>query len=517
MNTVWAVKNQVRDLPSHHQVLFWLSLFMLVWQGIYLTRFFGDAFYAVAENPVYPPNECEITPSSGLNAKGMRPGEVSFHVDMRCVDAGRGTRARFDTVYVTTPLCGYCGPHVDGWNVLSDSDGDGIYSGSIVFKDLAGQSLVGSGIQYRYGIGWGDSDARGQYAPENLLSEINGPSGDSCAPTSDGLTYANRVVITDGDGTEVRSVFGTCVSVPIPDAEWNVMRQEAWEKANPFLSSHVDPWWGPISASLAHMELINPILFLTLCTALYVYAIFTIGTGYVYRKEKALTAALDEAKHKNTYLEHAAKILRHDMHSGINTYIPRGVRSLERRLDKADPEVIESLRLEFPLRLLKEGLAHTQKVYAGVTEFTNLVKAGAKIVRRDHDLQEILTDYLDTTSYKSEVVISELPTVSVNAPLFCTAIDNLIRNGLKYNDSPSKMVILTMVDEHHFGVIDNGRGLSQEDFIEYSKPYTRKTGQKENGTGLGLNICIAILHEHGFTVTASKRDEGGTLIKVKIT
>ena len=29
-----------------------------------------------------------------------------------------------------------------------------------------------------------------------------------------------------------------------------------------------------------------------------------------------------ELSRKNTYLEHAAKILRHDMHSGINTYLP---------------------------------------------------------------------------------------------------------------------------------------------------------------------------------------------------
>ena len=49
---------------------------------------------------------------------------------------------------------------------------------------------------------------------------------------------------------------------------------------------------------------------------------------------------------KNSYLEHAAKILRHDMHSGINTYMPRGLRSLRRRLDD---ETIKELRIEAPL------------------------------------------------------------------------------------------------------------------------------------------------------------------------
>ena len=37
---------------------------------------------------------------------------------------------------------------------------------------------------------------------------------------------------------------------------------------------------------------------------------------------------IKELTTKNTYLEHAAKILRHDMHSGINTYMPRGLSSL---------------------------------------------------------------------------------------------------------------------------------------------------------------------------------------------
>jgi methyl-accepting chemotaxis protein len=48
---------------------------------------------------------------------------------------------------------------------------------------------------------------------------------------------------------------------------------------------------------------------------------------------------------KNSYLEHAAKILRHDMHSGINTYMPRGLTSLKRRLSE---EQIKELKITSP-------------------------------------------------------------------------------------------------------------------------------------------------------------------------
>jgi PAS domain S-box-containing protein len=220
-----------------------------------------------------------------------------------------------------------------------------------------------------------------------------------------------------------------------------------------------------------------------------------------------------EIEKKNTYLEHAAKILRHDMHSGINTYIPRGISSLERRLK---PEDIEKFKIEAPLKMLKEGLKHTQKVYKGVYEFTNLVKKDAVLNKNECNIKTILDDYLSSTSYGSQVILDDnLPTLNVNDALFCTSIDNLIRNGLKYNDNDTKYV--KIYSEGDFICVeDNGRGMTQEDFENLSKPYVRKEGQKESGTGLGLNICIAILEEHGFEINSQKLEPNGTKLKIKI-
>jgi PAS domain S-box-containing protein len=215
---------------------------------------------------------------------------------------------------------------------------------------------------------------------------------------------------------------------------------------------------------------------------------------------------------KNTYLEHAAKILRHDMHSGINTYIPRGISSLERRLTD---EQIKELKLEAPLKMIKEGLRHTQKVYRGVYEFTNLVKKDVILNREECNLKEILDDYLASTAYSSQVIISDLGIEYVNDALFCTAVDNLIRNGLKYNDSPTKWV--KIYREGDILIIeDNGRGMSAEDFKKLSQPYVRKEGQKETGTGLGLNICVAILEEHRFNISCDALPVGGTQIKITL-
>lgn len=233
--------------------------------------------------------------------------------------------------------------------------------------------------------------------------------------------------------------------------------------------------------------------------------------GRIKSKNNEILKQLQVVNKKNTYLEYAAKIIRHDMHSGINTYIPRGVSSLERRLT---PDVISNLKLETPLKILKEGLAHSQKVYKGVYEFTNLVKKDAVLNKETCDLKKILVDYLSNTSYISQVSIEELSVAEVNQSLFCTAIDNLIRNGLKYNDNDIKKVNIYR-ENNNLVIQDNGRGMTQEEFEQYSKPYIRKEGQKESGTGLGLNICIAILQEHKFDVFCEK-NKIGTKIKIKV-
>jgi K+-sensing histidine kinase KdpD len=220
-------------------------------------------------------------------------------------------------------------------------------------------------------------------------------------------------------------------------------------------------------------------------------------------------------KQKNIYLEHAAKIIRHDMHSGINTYLPRGIKSLKRRISD---DTIKDLKITAPLQLIQDGLHHAQKVYAGVYEFTNLVKENAVLNKSVCNIKAILEDYLKLTAYKSQVLLdSSLDVeIEVNEALFCTAIDNLIRNGLKYNDSPSKWVKLNLT-ESRIIIEDNGRGLTGDEFIELSKPYARKEGQKEQGTGLGLNICIEILKEHKFSILAEKKNlENGTIIYINI-
>lgn len=245
-----------------------------------------------------------------------------------------------------------------------------------------------------------------------------------------------------------------------------------------------------------------------ICVISFMPPFFLVVREFLFKKEEVAK----ELGKKNIYLEHAAKIIRHDMHSGINTYLPRGIKSLKRRLPE---EVISELNISSPIQLIEDGLKHAQKVYAGVYEFTNLVKKDVQMSKSPNDVKSILNEYLRLTAYKNQVILDDnLPKdLLINEPLFCTAVDNLIRNGLKYNDSPTKWVKIYSEGDSIY-IEDNGRGMSNEDFMRLSQPYIRKENQNESGTGLGLNICTEILKEHGFKISSQKTNEG-TKIRIK--
>ena len=201
------------------------------------------------------------------------------------------------------------------------------------------------------------------------------------------------------------------------------------------------------------------------CIVLFIPPFFKVVIEFIKNKEKIK----NDLSKKNIYLEHAAKIIRHDMHSGINTYIPRGLSSLQ----------------------------------------TNLVKDGSSMSKQLYNVKVILNEYLSLTAYKHQVLLDDnLPTeLELNEPLFCTAIDNLIRNGLKYNNNPTKWVKIYYEEEggqKYIAIQDNGRGMSQAELNKLSKPYIRKEGQLESGSGLGLNICNAILNEHKFKLSSER-------------
>ena len=118
---------------------------------------------------------------------------IEFNVDMRCSPVG------FSTVTVTGPFCNWCGS--EGWNDLSDPDGDGIFTMQFETNNTT--------VEYKYMVdNWSYQ--------ENLIDDMQ--DGADCAPVTDYSGYANRLWDSNEDGDYVMDTFDQCDAC-IPDEE----------------------------------------------------------------------------------------------------------------------------------------------------------------------------------------------------------------------------------------------------------------------------------------------------------
>ena len=227
----------------------------------------------------------------------------------------------------------------------------------------------------------------------------------------------------------------------------------------------------------------------------------------VSQKELEDLSKKRELYESKVFLEYSNRMIRHDLHSGINTYIPRGLAMLKRKLTE---KVIKDLGLSSALTLLEKGVAHAQMVYKSIHSFTGLVKQDAQIEMEEFDLTESLKKYIEFTAYSGSVEIKKLPVVYGNEALICSAVLQLIQNGIKYNSSDIKSSVVYSDDEGSIFVEDNGVGMSQEEFNSFIFP-----DESQTITCMGLNIAIVIFEEHGYSIEVFSSDRKGTIMKVK--
>ncbi|WP_370445394.1 envelope stress sensor histidine kinase CpxA [Avibacterium gallinarum] len=106
-----------------------------------------------------------------------------------------------------------------------------------------------------------------------------------------------------------------------------------------------------------------------------------------------------------------------------------------------------------------------------------------------------------------------------NKGLICSAIENILRNALKYTHSKIEATIFVEDNSMVIAIDDNGAGIPTSEYENIFKPFyridearTRETG----GTGLGLAIVANVIREHQGKVWAASSHLGGLRVVIKL-
>lgn len=217
----------------------------------------------------------------------------------------------------------------------------------------------------------------------------------------------------------------------------------------------------------------------------------TINTSLI-ENETLILNQKNELEKINEQLERYAHIASHDLKSPI--------RSLKSFLDLAKIKLQQGdiKKVEEYFSFMSKSASHMSNLINDLLAFSKL--EDQNIVFEKTDLNKLLQSAIELLQAEEYVAHETLPEAIVNPVQFQLVFQNLIQNGLKYNDSNTPKVQVNYVSRDDYHVLtftDNGLGIEDKYKDDIFKMFSRlHTGNQYEGTGLGLSICQKTMSQH---------------------
>lgn len=181
---------------------------------------------------------------------------------------------------------------------------------------------------------------------------------------------------------------------------------------------------------------------------------------------------------------------------------------------------------------LRAALADARGDAVRLTELTSallglisVTEDGRAVVRTPTSLPDLVraaTRFVAPLGARDGVVIHEqvVPvTVEVDRVRLEQALRNLLANAVTYSPAGGTVEVVGRLEAGGglvIEVLDRGPGMSESEWAEAFRPFTRGTRARGDGSGLGLATALAAVEAHGGTITPSTRADGGTRMTISI-
>lgn len=174
------------------------------------------------------------------------------------------------------------------------------------------------------------------------------------------------------------------------------------------------------------------------------------------------------------------------------------IQESSRRMERLIGNLLDTARLESGMMRIKSDWCDVEDVI-GIA------------LRRMEDLGERMRLQVEITT--------DLPFIKADSGLLEQVLVNLLDNAAKY--SPGKADVTISADRVEGGVeiavADRGEGIAEEEREKIFDKFFRSARTcKVGGTGLGLAICKGIVEAHGGTISANRREGGGTVMRLRL-
>jgi len=237
----------------------------------------------------------------------------------------------------------------------------------------------------------------------------------------------------------------------------------------------------------------------------------------IEEKLSELSETNEKLEESNKELKSFAYVTSHDLKSPL-----RNIHAFVELLRRKNSENFDAEDEEY-MSIILNGTKRMRNI---IDDLLMLSKLKNEAVAVDVDLNLILENVLKSIGYfgptESLNIIKKksLPVVKFSELKATQLIQNLIENGIKYNLSEQKQIVVDTEETEDFWILkimDNGIGIDPKHQTSIFEIFKRLHAEdKYSGTGIGLAICKRIIEsQKGSLLVESELGKGSTFI-VKI-
>ncbi len=239
---------------------------------------------------------------------------------------------------------------------------------------------------------------------------------------------------------------------------------------------------------------------------------------YLHDTEIRLEDAVEELTNANSELESFTHVASHDLQEPL-----RMITNFTGLFEKNYGKELDDTATEY-LNILSKSASQMRILIKDLLDYAQASKQNEKIEYLD--LNNILNNVyanLEKQIRESNALIlfHDLPTIQANKASLVSLFQNLISNGIKFQNKNNQPIIEIKTFQHSnelvISISDNGIGIENDYHAKIFEPFKRLHAKYEyKGTGIGLAVCKKVITRMGGTIRIESKKGSGSTFFVSI-
>ncbi len=254
---------------------------------------------------------------------------------------------------------------------------------------------------------------------------------------------------------------------------------------------------------------VHPFLSLFICVIGYVVTLFLmIYFTEFLRENKLMKIAIQESE-KMTVVSELAASIAHEVRNPL-TVVKGFIQLIEKEENSSNKQY------------MKLVLSELDRAESLISDYLNLAKK-TEIQKKPIDISDliksihsVIQSYSNINGVRIQTSIEQKLYVLGDMGKLKQAFYNILKNGIEAVLDDQGLVeikVYRSLRSVHVEFSDNGIGMNDDELLKIGEPFYTN---KESGTGLGVMVTKAIIHDHGGSISYESTLRQGTLVKVSL-